>query len=93
MHGIIAFDAFNRLIIRVQHLNPAVRGCGARTSWGIDDPAELERASPTAVLPRGGHGPLYSRGRRPAAQHPAYRQAVPPFPPLRDMCLYLRYEF
>jgi len=46
VHGIIAFDAFNRLTIRVQHLNPAARGCGARMSWGIDDPAELDRASP-----------------------------------------------
>jgi O-methyltransferase involved in polyketide biosynthesis len=46
VHGIIAFDAFNRLTIRVQHLNPAARGCGARMSWGIDDPAKLERASP-----------------------------------------------
>jgi hypothetical protein len=32
VHGIIAFDAFNRLTIRVQHLNPAARGCGARMS-------------------------------------------------------------
>jgi hypothetical protein len=43
VHGIIAFDAFNRLTIRVQHLNPAARGCGARIVRCLAGPAEGRR--------------------------------------------------
>jgi O-methyltransferase involved in polyketide biosynthesis len=93
VHGIIVFDAFNRLTIRVQHLNPAVRGCGARMYWGIDDPAELERASPRLHCLEAAKA-LYTPG---AAALPLSTRITAklfrPFPPLRDMCLYLRYEF
>jgi hypothetical protein len=43
VHRIIAFDAFNRLTIRVQHLNPAARGCGARIVRCLAGPAEGRR--------------------------------------------------
>jgi len=44
-------------------------------------PRQAGARQPTAALPRSGQGPLHSRSRRPAAQHPDYRQVVPPFPP------------
>jgi O-methyltransferase involved in polyketide biosynthesis len=90
--GTIAFDAFNRFGIRMQKLNPAVRGSGATLYWGIDDPHELERANPKLRLVESVNA-LYEPG---VAELPLssriFAKLVWPFPSLRTMGRYLRYE-
>lgn len=91
--GVIAFDAHNRLAIRLVN-KKLTRAFGAPLlHWGIDDPHELERVDPrlhctdavsalsapsAAALPRGTR--IFARLTRPIRA-------------LRDLGLYLRYEF
>jgi O-methyltransferase involved in polyketide biosynthesis len=90
--GTIAFDAFNSFGIRMQKLNPAVKGSGATLYWGIDDPHELEEANPKLRLVESVNA-LYEPG---TAELPLssriFAKLVWPFPALRTMGQYLRYE-
>ncbi|GAA3798025.1 class I SAM-dependent methyltransferase [Sphaerisporangium flaviroseum] len=40
--GMLLFDCYGTLGIRLQKMVPAVRNAGATLHWGIDDPSELE---------------------------------------------------
>jgi O-methyltransferase involved in polyketide biosynthesis len=92
-HGTIAFDAFNWLSIRLQKLNPAVRASGSTLYWGIDDPRELERAVPGLRCVDALRA-LYTPGAAALPlQHRVVAAMARPFRPLRDMSMYLRYEF
>jgi methyltransferase (TIGR00027 family) len=44
--GEFQFDVFNRLGIRIQIVNTAVRRAGARLHWGVNDPGEILRNVP-----------------------------------------------
>ncbi len=91
--GTIAFDAFNSLGIRLQKLNPAVRGSGATLYWGINDPRELEWVNPKLHLVEAVSA-LYEPG---AAELPLssriFARLVWPIPAFRTLGQYLRYEF
>lgn len=92
-HGVIAFDAHNRLAIRLVNKKLARTFGAPLLHWAIDDPRELEGVDPrlhctdavgalsapsAAVLPRATR--IFARLTR-------------PIPALRDLGLYLRYEF
>ncbi|GAB7038494.1 class I SAM-dependent methyltransferase [Catenuloplanes niger JCM 9533] len=88
----IAFDAFNRLAIRTQRTNPAVRMSGATLHWSVDHPRELVRDVPGLRL-RDAVDALTAPG---AEQLPRGTRVVSsllrPFPAVRHMSRYLRYE-
>ncbi len=92
-HGTIAFDAFNRLGIRMQKLNPAVRGSGATLYWAIDDPHELERVNPRLRLAEEVYA-LYEPGTAdlPLATR-VFAKLLWVAPAMRGLGRYLRYEF
>jgi O-methyltransferase involved in polyketide biosynthesis len=48
--GEFAFDGYSQLCLTLLRLNPTLRATGASVHWGIDDPAELERAVPGLTL-------------------------------------------
>ncbi|WP_211240983.1 class I SAM-dependent methyltransferase [Hamadaea tsunoensis] len=91
--GTVAFDVFNRLGIRFQKQNPAVRAAHATLHWAVDDPRELARAIPGWRLTDSVRA-LYA----PYTEHLALRQRIVAqlvriYPPIRDVARYLRYEF
>jgi methyltransferase (TIGR00027 family) len=92
-HGTIAFDCFNSTGIKLQKTNPAVRGSGATLYWGIDDPQELSRANPKLHLTDALRA-LYAPGsERLKLRFRIVAQLLRVVPSLRDISLYLRYEF
>ncbi len=48
--GEIVFDGYSHLGLQLLRFNPAIRATGATLSWGIDDPAMLERQVPGLSL-------------------------------------------
>ncbi|MDR7275007.1 class I SAM-dependent methyltransferase [Catenuloplanes atrovinosus] len=88
----IAFDAFNRLAIRAQKLNPAVRLSGATLHWSVDDPHDPVRAVPGLRL-RDAVDAITAPG---TEELPRVTRllgsALRPIPAVRHMSRYLRYE-
>jgi methyltransferase (TIGR00027 family) len=91
--GVIAFDAFNSFGIRSQSRQVGIRRTGARLVWGIDDPHELERTEPRLRL-TDDVSALYAPGtNRIALRYRVMRELLRPFPGMRKIGRYLRYEF
>lgn len=92
-HGTVAFDAFNRVGIRMQKLNAPVRESGSTLYWAVDDPHELEWAVPKLQLVEAVDA-LYAPGNEelPGTSR-AMAMLVRPFPSMRHIAQYLRYEF
>ncbi|MBV8996344.1 MAG: class I SAM-dependent methyltransferase [Pseudonocardiales bacterium] len=91
--GVIAFDAHNRMAVRLMNKR-LTRVVGTPLlHWGIDDPRELERVDPrlhctdaVSALSAPGAAALPRRVR-------LFARLTRPIPALRDLGLYLRYEF
>lgn len=92
-YGAVALDAHNRLAVRLMNRQLTRGKGGTLLHWGINDSSELERADPrlrcteavsalyapsSAALPRGTR---------------IFAALSRPVPALRDLGLYLRYEF
>lgn len=88
----IAFDAFNRLAIRAQRTNPAVRMSGATLHWSVDHPRDLVRDVPGLRL-RDAVDAITAPGseRLPRGTR-VISSMLRPFPAIRHMSRYLRYE-
>ncbi|MDP9795294.1 methyltransferase (TIGR00027 family) [Catenuloplanes nepalensis] len=88
----IAFDAFNSLAIRAQKLNPAIRVSGATLHWSVDHPRDLIRAVPGLRL-RDSIDALFAPGTEEMPRgSKIFASAFRPFPAVRHMSRYLRYE-
>ncbi|GAB7051612.1 class I SAM-dependent methyltransferase [Catenuloplanes indicus] len=88
----IAFDAFNRLAIRAQKANPAVRMSGATLHWSVDHPRDLVRDVPGLRL-RDAVDALTAPGVERLPHGARMMSAVlRPIPAVRHMSRYLRYE-
>jgi methyltransferase (TIGR00027 family) len=88
----IAFDAFNSLAIRAQRMNPAVRVSGATLHWSVDKPRDLVRAVPGLRL-RDAVDALFAPGTEEMPRASRLAASVfRPFPAVRHMSRYLRYE-
>lgn len=90
--GMIAFDTHNWLAARVVNRRLTRGRGGTLLHWAIDDSAELERANPRlrctdAVSALSAPSSAASRGMRIVAT------LTRPIPAVRDLGLYLRYEF
>jgi methyltransferase (TIGR00027 family) len=91
--GEIVFDAFNAFGLRMERFNPAFQQAGTHFLWGVDDPGELERAVPK-LRRKAIEAALYTEdAKRMAFSARLIATLIRPFPALRNISRYFRYEF
>lgn len=92
--GEMCFDVYSRSGLKLQMLNPVLRRSGAKLSWGVEDPAELERLGLTLVecLDAGYFADHEAVARLPRASQLALRAAAR-VPVLRKMGRMLRFRY
>lgn len=91
--GVVAVDVHSTAAIRMQRWNPGLRSLGAQLLWGFDDPHELERADPRLHLAEAVDALYAPHTERLPWSTRMTAALLKPFPRLRNLGMYVRYEF